>query len=79
MRFNFIRIILFLLFSTLSGVLVASDNGYAVAGSFKSLVNAESMAVSIEEWLSESGVPGKVRVAEGATGSQKLNLSLIHI
>ena len=77
MRFNFIRIVLFLLFSTLSGELVASDNGYAVAGSFKSLVNAESMAVSIEEWLSESGVPGKVRVAEGATGSQKFNRVLI--
>ena len=58
-------------------MLVASDNGYAVAGSFKSLVNAESMAVSIEEWLSESGVPGIVRVAESSTGSQKLNRVLI--
>ena len=77
MRFNFIRIVLFLLFSTLSGVLVASDNGYAVAGSFKSVVNAEGMAVSIKEWLSESGVPGIVRVAESSTGSQKLNRVLI--
>ena len=77
MRFNFIRIVLFLLFSTLSGVLVASDNGYAVAGSYKSLVNAESMAVSIKEWLSESGVPGIVRVAESSTGTQKLNRVLI--
>ena len=53
MRFNFIRIILFLLFSTLSGVLVASDNGYAVAGSFKSVVIAESTAVSIEDSFSD--------------------------
>ena len=52
MRFNFIRIVLFLLFSTLSGVLVASDNGYAVAGSFKSVVIAESTAVSIEDSFS---------------------------
>ena len=53
MRFNFIRIVLFLLFSTLSGVLVASDNGYAVAGSFKSVVIAESTAVSIEDSFSD--------------------------
>ena len=77
MRFYFIRIICLLLLSTGSGVLIASDDGYVVAGSFKSLVNAESMAVSIEKWLSESGVPGKVQVAEGETGSRKLNRVLI--
>ena len=43
----------FLLFSTLSGVLVASNNGYAVAGSFKSVVIAESTAVSIEDSFSD--------------------------
>ena len=53
MRLNFFRIVLFLLFSTLSGVLVASDKGYAVAGSFKSVVIAESTAVSIEDSFSD--------------------------
>ena len=53
MRINFFRIVLFLLFSTLSGVLVASNNGYAVAGSFKSVVIAESTAASIEDSFSD--------------------------
>ena len=53
MRLIFSRIVLFLLFSTLSVVLVASDNGYAVAGSFKSVVIAESTAVSIEDSFSD--------------------------
>ncbi len=53
MRLIFFRIVLFLLFSTLSGVLVASDNGYAVARSFKSVVIAESTAVSIEDSFSD--------------------------
>ena len=35
------------------GVLVASDNGYAVAGSFKSVVIAESTAASIEDSFSD--------------------------
>ena len=53
MRLIFFRIVLFLLFSTLSGVLVASDKGYAVAESFKSVVIAESTAVSIEDSFSD--------------------------
>ena len=53
MRLIFFRIVLFLLFSTLSVVLVASDNGYAVAGSFKNVVIAESTAVSIEDSFSD--------------------------
>ena len=53
MRLIFFRIVLFLLFSTLSGVLVASNNGYAVAGSFKSVVIAESTAASIEDSFSD--------------------------
>jgi len=57
MRFYFIRIICSLLFSTGPGVLIASDGRYAVAGGFKGLVNAESMEVSIEKWLNESGFP----------------------
>ena len=53
MRINFFRIVLFLLFSTLSGVLVASNNGYAVAGSFKTVVIAESTAASLEDSFSD--------------------------
>ena len=57
MRFYFIRIICSLLFSTGPGALIESDDRYAVAVSFKSLVNAASMEVSIEKWLNDSGFP----------------------
>ena len=76
MRFYFIRIICFLLLSVGPVVLIASDGRYAVAGGFKGLVNAESMAVSIEKWLNECCVPGKVQVAQGEPGSRICLLSI---
>ena len=71
MRFYSSKSVFFLvLFCLFAGASDAANKGYAVAGSFKSLANAESMAASMEEWLRNSGVPGEVEI-EVSTGSVK--------
>ena len=66
-RLKFPFFFLFWLFT--SGLASASESGYAVAGSFKSLSNAQAMAVSISGWLENSGIPGKVEIRDGPSGS----------
>ncbi|MDC0213653.1 DUF5916 domain-containing protein [Gammaproteobacteria bacterium] len=71
MRFYSSKSVFFLvLFCLFAGASDAANKGYAVAGSFKSLANAESMAASMEEWLRNSGVPGEVEI-EVSTGTVK--------
>ena len=71
MRFYSSKSVFFLvLFCLFAGASDAANKGYAVAGSFKSLANAETMAASMEEWLRNSGVPGEVEI-EVSTGTVK--------
>ena len=59
-------VFLLALFCLFAGASDAANKGYAVAGSFKSLANAESMAASMEDWLRNSGVPGEVEIDSSA-------------
>ena len=63
-------VFLLVLFCLFAGASDAANKGYAVAGSFKSLANAETMAASMQEWLRNSGVPGEVEI-EVSTGTVK--------
>ena len=64
MHFFGFRLFFLIVFWLTAGVIHASEKGYAVAGSFKSLSNARSMAISIEGWLKNSGIPGEVAIEE---------------
>ena len=76
-RLKFPFFFLFWLFT--SGLASASESGYAVAGSFKSLSNAQAMAVSISGWLENSGIPGKVEIRDGPSGSGNWSSSHVAI
>lgn len=64
MHFVFLKFIFLIVFWLTAGLIHASDKGYAVAGSFKSLPNARNMALSIQGWLKNSGIPGDVSIEE---------------
>ncbi len=77
MRFCSFKFIFFLVVGLYTGHTQAADKGYAVAGSFKSFSNAQSMAVSIESWLKRSGIPGQVKVEESFGEAASWNRVLI--
>jgi hypothetical protein len=77
MRFGCFKLVFLLGFWLYAGLSYSSDKGYAVAGSFKSLTNAQSMALSIDSWLKSSGIPGQVDIEESAGKTTIWNRVLI--
>ena len=77
MRFGCFKLVFLLGFWLCAGLSYSSDKGYAVAGSFKSLTNAQSMAVSIDSWLKSSGIPGQVEIEESVGKTTSWNRVVI--